>query len=119
MNFKTATPACAASIFLELHTYKFEKAPQLHNIQRLIVPAICFFQRKFLTKQKLGKTNKGTWAGQSLPEWLDFVNLNKIISFDEELVEKLSKTALSMSVWYCFKKRSFPLHRQHWYIAGN
>ena len=46
----------------------------------------------------MSKTNKGTSAGHSLPEWLDFVYLNKIVSIDEALVEKLSKTTFSMFV---------------------
>ena len=75
-----------------------KKAPQLHSFERLIVPAICFFQRKFLTKQKMSKPNKGTWAGHSLPERLDFVYLNKTISIDNAFVEKLSKTTFAMSV---------------------
>ena len=65
----------------------------------VIVPAICFFWRKFLTKQKMSKTNKGTWTGNSLPERLDFVYLNKTISIDDAFVEKLSKTTFAMSVF--------------------
>ena len=50
MNFKTATPACAASIFLELHTYKFEKRSSTSELSKTDCPCNLLFPTEIFNK---------------------------------------------------------------------